>query len=99
MEKFTEPAQEKYLKSLEKDKESICWSHTKEFLTFPHRATQRVESLHSKLKGRGTKQNLRTWTIDDLIKHHEIVVDLYLNTTLEKIKKLIKKYVKVCKEV
>eukprot|EP00924_Labyrinthula_sp_SR-Ha-C_P008684 snap_masked-scaffold_37-processed-gene-2.66-mRNA-1 protein AED:1.00 eAED:1.00 QI:0/-1/0/0/-1/1/1/0/244 len=30
-EKFTEPAQQKYLKFLEKDKKSICWSHTKEF--------------------------------------------------------------------
>eukprot|EP00924_Labyrinthula_sp_SR-Ha-C_P001982 snap_masked-scaffold_30-processed-gene-3.64-mRNA-1 protein AED:1.00 eAED:1.00 QI:0/0/0/0/1/1/2/0/134 len=42
LEKFTEPAQQKYLKSLEKDKKSISWSHTIEFLTFTHGVTQRV---------------------------------------------------------
>eukprot|EP00924_Labyrinthula_sp_SR-Ha-C_P004027 snap_masked-scaffold_3-processed-gene-11.11-mRNA-1 protein AED:1.00 eAED:1.00 QI:0/0/0/0/1/1/2/0/576 len=98
-QKFRSSVQEKYLKNLEKEKRSICWTYTKECLTFAHRATQRVESFHAKLKGKGMKENLKSWTLDDLIKHHETVVDLYLNTTLEKIKKLIKKNVKVSKEV
>eukprot|EP00924_Labyrinthula_sp_SR-Ha-C_P007892 snap_masked-scaffold_28-processed-gene-4.65-mRNA-1 protein AED:1.00 eAED:1.00 QI:0/-1/0/0/-1/1/1/0/158 len=86
-QKFTNFVQEKYLKNLEKEKRSICWTYTKECLPFAHRATQRFESFHLKLKGRGMKQILKTWTLDDLIQHHEIVIDLYLNTTLEKVKK------------
>eukprot|EP00924_Labyrinthula_sp_SR-Ha-C_P013802 snap_masked-scaffold_5-processed-gene-13.54-mRNA-1 protein AED:1.00 eAED:1.00 QI:0/0/0/0/1/1/2/0/553 len=98
-QKFRSSVQEKYLKTLEKEKRSICWTYTKECLTFAHRATQRVESFHAKLKGKGMKKKLKSWTLDDLIKHHETVVDLYLNGTLQKIKRLIKKNVKVTKEV
>eukprot|EP00924_Labyrinthula_sp_SR-Ha-C_P003612 augustus_masked-scaffold_3-processed-gene-0.3-mRNA-1 protein AED:1.00 eAED:1.00 QI:0/-1/0/0/-1/1/1/0/403 len=98
-QKFSNSVQKKYLKNLEKEKRSICWTYTKECLTFAHRATQRVESFHAKLKGKGMKKKLKIWTLDDLIKRHETVVDLYLNGTLQKIKKLIKKNVKVTKEV
>eukprot|EP00924_Labyrinthula_sp_SR-Ha-C_P016323 augustus_masked-scaffold_73-processed-gene-0.53-mRNA-1 protein AED:1.00 eAED:1.00 QI:0/0/0/0/1/1/4/0/575 len=54
-------------------------------------ATQRVESFHSGIKGHGSlKSSLKTWTLDEVVTHHENNVDKYMERTLKKIKDLIR---------
>eukprot|EP00924_Labyrinthula_sp_SR-Ha-C_P002789 snap_masked-scaffold_13-processed-gene-6.18-mRNA-1 protein AED:1.00 eAED:1.00 QI:0/-1/0/0/-1/1/1/0/90 len=60
-------------------------------LILSHNATQRVELLHSVMKGNGSSKSfLKTWTVDDGVIHHENAVVKYMETTLEKIKDLIR---------
>eukprot|EP00924_Labyrinthula_sp_SR-Ha-C_P004989 augustus_masked-scaffold_1-processed-gene-17.54-mRNA-1 protein AED:1.00 eAED:1.00 QI:0/0/0/0/1/1/4/0/573 len=50
-----------------------------------------VESFHSAIKGHGSlKSSLKTWTLDEVVTHHENNVDKYMEKTLKKIKDLIR---------
>eukprot|EP00924_Labyrinthula_sp_SR-Ha-C_P004228 snap_masked-scaffold_3-processed-gene-17.35-mRNA-1 protein AED:1.00 eAED:1.00 QI:0/-1/0/0/-1/1/1/0/108 len=88
---FPDEPQQLALKNTKKKNNKVYWEMTRKLLTFSHSVFQRVESFHSGIKGNGSlKNSLKTWTLDEVVTRYENSVDKYMETTLEKIKDLVR---------